>query len=171
MEEKLFDWADKIIFNKKEVETAIQNIYDELKIIEDKIIVIAIKEGGLFLASQLISTYHTVTTNSYIDNTKLDHDEIYIYSENLPDINGKTIVLIDDIYDTGNTLFKVNQKLKNLGAKEIKNVVLVKRTGPHKYNVPIYTYGLELRTNEFLVGCGMDYNKKYRDLPYIISLK
>jgi hypoxanthine-guanine phosphoribosyltransferase len=53
----------------------------------------------------------------------------------------------------------------------VNNVVLVKRSGFHKHNIPILTFGFEVKQKDYLVGCGLDYNGEYRKLPYIASVK
>ena len=163
---------DKLVCTKLDIDRAIGKIITKLLDIEPEFVPIAILNGGKFLARKIFgSKVYYITTSSYVDNKKLPNDEIIIDMEGVPDVKDKTVILIDDIYDTGNTLHKVNQRLIKLGAKDVKNIVLIKRTCYHSYNVDLFAFGIELKTDEFLVGCGMDYDGKYRDLPYIISVK
>lgn len=173
----MLDFIDKILYDEEAVRDAIDSIcLDLVDNLNGDVIFVAILEGGMYLAEKLLCdmdkhSIYSIITNSYVNNEKLPNDEILINMDELPDIKDKTVVLVDDIYDTGSTLHKVNRVLMEMGAKEIKNVVLVKRTGHHNYDIDLFAYGLELKTNEFLVGCGMDYNREHRDLPYIASIK
>jgi len=110
-----------------------------------------------------------IIASSYKDNKKLPNNRIhidtmghYLYRSN--------ILLIDDIYDTGNTLSQINTRLGTHSAI-VQNVVLVKRTGHHDFKVPILSYGFEVTNKDYLVGCGLDYYGQYRKLPYIASVK
>lgn len=85
-------------------------------------------------------------------------------------VEGKDIIVVDDILDTGRTLHAVVQLLKARGAKTVKLCVLLDK--PEGRAVPIYAdYVGDLVPNEFVVGYGLDYNEKYRNLPYIGVLK
>ncbi|MDE6048034.1 MAG: hypoxanthine phosphoribosyltransferase [Anaeroplasmataceae bacterium] len=96
-------------------------------------------------------------------NVRINHD----LDTNVED---KDIIVIDDILDTGRTLNAVVQLLKARGAKSVKLCVLLDK--PEGRVAPIeadYVGGLV--PNEFVVGYGLDYNEKYRNLPYIGVLK
>lgn len=96
-------------------------------------------------------------------NVRINHD----LSTN---VEGKDIIVVDDILDTGRTLNAVVQLLKARGAKSVKLCVLLNK--PEGRVAPIeadYVGGLV--PNEFVVGYGLDYNEKYRNLPYIGVLK
>lgn len=85
-------------------------------------------------------------------------------------VEGKDIIVVDDILDTGRTLNAVVKLLKARGANSVKLCVLLDK--PEGRVAPIsadYIGGLV--PNEFVVGYGLDYNEKYRNLPYIGVLK
>ena len=78
--------------------------------------------------------------------------------------------LVDDILDTGRTLDAVVKLLRARGAGSVKLCVLLDK--PEGRKVPITAdYIGDLVPNEFVVGYGLDYNEKYRNLPYIGVLK
>lgn len=86
------------------------------------------------------------------------------------DISGLDVILIEDIVDTGHTLTKVCKLLENKGAKSLKICSLLDK--PERREVPIEAdyVGFTI-PNEFVVGFGLDYNEKYRQLMYIGVLK
>lgn len=89
---------------------------------------------------------------------------------NIPDVKGKNVILVDDILDTGRTLYTIKKKLLGLGAKSIKICVLLDKPEGRKIDINAdYVGGLV--PNEFVVGYGLDYNGLYRNLPYIGILK
>lgn len=86
------------------------------------------------------------------------------------DIKGKDVIVVDDILDTGRTLNEVQKLLFQRGANSVKLCVLLNK--PEGRIIPLeadYVGGLV--PNEFVVGYGLDYNEKYRNLPYIGVLK
>lgn len=85
-------------------------------------------------------------------------------------VEGKDIILVDDILDTGRTLNEVKGILSKRGAKSIKLCVLLNKPEGRKVDLEADYVG-DLVPNEFVVGYGLDYNEKYRNLPYIGVLK
>ena len=87
-------------------------------------------------------------------------------------VAGKRILLLDEICDSGTTLLKLKTHLLELNAAEVRAGVLVRRTLPEQDL--IYTpefIGFENEGDEWLVGCGMDDEGKYRNLPGIYVKK
>ena len=88
----------------------------------------------------------------------------------IPNVKGKDVILVDDILDTGRTLFEIRKLLLNAGAKSVRLCVLLDKPKGREVNIEAdYVGGLV--PNEFVVGYGLDYNEYYRNLPYIGVLK
>ena len=85
-------------------------------------------------------------------------------------INGVSILLVEDIVDTGRTLAEVKRMLLNKGAKEVKVVSLLDKPSRRVVEIDADFVGFEV-PNEFVVGYGLDFNQKYRNLPYVGVLK
>lgn len=83
---------------------------------------------------------------------------------------GKDIIVVDDILDTGKTLYEIKTLLKERGAKSVKLCVLLDKPEGRKVDIEADYVG-DLVPNEFVVGYGLDYNERYRNLPYIGVLK
>ena len=88
----------------------------------------------------------------------------------IPDVKGKDIILVDDILDTGNTLKKIKNLFLNAGAKSVKVCVLLDKPEGRKVDIYADYFCFEV-PNEFVVGYGLDFNQKYRNLPYVGVLK
>ena len=107
------------------------------------------------------SSYGAGTTSSGLVNIRLDlHD----------DIAGRDVLLVEDILDTGNTLSKLVAELKGRHPASLKLCVLLDkpewRTRPLEADYVGFTI-----PDAFVVGYGLDYDQKYRQLPYIGVLK
>ena len=109
----------------------------------------------------IVSSYGAGTTSSGLVNIKKDLEE---------DIEGKDIIIVEDILDTGNTLVKLTAELLKRRPASLKLCVMLDK--PDRRTTPIkadYT-GFPI-PDAFVVGCGLDYDQKYRQLPYIGVLK
>ena len=85
-------------------------------------------------------------------------------------VKGESILLVEDIVDTGRTLKEVKQMLYNKGAADVKIVSLLDKPERRVIEIDADYVGFKI-PNEFVVGYGLDYNQKYRNLPYIGVLK
>ena len=86
------------------------------------------------------------------------------------DVNGKDVLIVEDIIDTGNTLYYVKLMLLERGAKSVKIVTLLDKAESRKIDIEADYVGF-IMPNAFAVGYGLDYSEKYRNLPYVGILK
>lgn len=86
------------------------------------------------------------------------------------ELEGKDVILVEDIIDTGNSVEYIFDLLYKKGARSLELCVLLDKLEAHKKNIKVDYRGLVV-PNEFLVGYGLDYNEKYRNLPYVGILK
>jgi hypoxanthine phosphoribosyltransferase len=108
-----------------------------------------------------VSSYGSATTSSGVVRILKDLDR---------DIAGQHVLIVEDIIDSGLTL---SWLLKNLAARQpasIEVVTLLRKPDAVKVHVPVKYIGFDI-PNEFVVGYGLDYAERYRDLPYIGRLK
>lgn len=84
-------------------------------------------------------------------------------------ISGMHLLLVEDIIDTGRTLKEVKRVLFNKGAKDVKVVTLLDKPSRRVVDITADYIGFAI-PDEFVVGFGMDYDQKYRNLPYIAVL-
>lgn len=85
-------------------------------------------------------------------------------------VDGKDVLIVEDIIDTGNTLYYVKHMLLERGAKSVKIVTLLDKAESRKIDIQADYVGFVM-PNAFAVGYGLDYNEKYRNLPYVGVLK
>ena len=118
-------------------------------------------ELPLHLDFMSASSYGAGTVSSGQVDIRLDLQE---------DIAGRDVLLVEDILDTGNTLSKLVAELQARGPASLKLCVLLDK--PDRRTKPIQAdyVGFTI-PDAFVVGYGLDYNEKYRNLPYVGILK
>lgn len=85
------------------------------------------------------------------------------------DISGRTVVVLEDIIDTGNTLVEIKRLLENEKVKQLKIATLFFKPEAYTKDIPIDYIGMEI-PNKFIVGYGLDYDELGRNLPEIYQL-
>jgi hypoxanthine phosphoribosyltransferase len=86
------------------------------------------------------------------------------------DVNGRTVIIIEDIIDTGNTLESLKELFKKQNVKQFKVATLFFKPEAYKKDLKIDYVGIRI-PNKFIVGYGLDYNGLGRNLPEIYQLK
>ncbi|MBE6684905.1 MAG: hypoxanthine phosphoribosyltransferase [Ruminococcaceae bacterium] len=153
-----------------------QKIMKDYENSKKPLVVIIILKGSMIFASDLIKKLDLpleiefMKVSSYGAGTK-NSGEIKIHldlaRENLEQYD---LLIIEDIVDSGRTLSRLTQLLKNRNANSVKTCTLLDK--PSRREVPFTPdyCGAEIE-DEFVVGYGLDYDEKYRNLPYVAILK
>ena len=92
-----------------------------------------------------------------------------VLGQQLGDLAGRHVVLVDDILDSGGTIRVVSDLLREAGAERVRTCVLLRKDRPAARDVNVDYVGFEI-PDEFVVGYGLDYNNYYRNLPDIVTL-
>ena len=106
-----------------------------------------------------------MTASSYGNAMKSSHD-VRILKDLDGDVKGKDVLLVEDIIDTGKTLNKVMEILSLREPNSIRICTLLDKPSRREVEVEVHWKGFEI-PDEFVVGVGIDYAQKYRNLPYI----
>jgi hypoxanthine phosphoribosyltransferase len=85
------------------------------------------------------------------------------------DVRGRDVLLVDDIFDTGNTLWELLPQIDDLGPTSVRTAVLLRKEGRCEVPIQPHHVGFEI-PNVFVVGYGLDYRDQYRNLPYVAEL-
>ncbi|GHV47245.1 hypoxanthine phosphoribosyltransferase [Clostridia bacterium] len=135
---------------------------------------ICVLKGAVVFFSDLIReitvpvTIEFITAKSY-GNSSVSAGEVQIVKDIDTDIKGRDVILIEDISDTARTLTSLISKLKKREPNSIKTAVLLDKPSRREVSfVPDYTCFQV--GNEFIVGYGLDFAEKYRNLPDIATL-
>lgn len=110
-----------------------------------------------------------IQVSSYGGGT-LSTGKITIDSNNMPDITGQAVLVLDDIYDSGLTLNRVKSHLDIHGAADIKTCVMFEKDCVHAHEVHLDFLGLPV-PDDFVVGYGLDYQEQYRELHCVGTLR
>lgn len=96
--------------------------------------------------------------------------EVKVYYDIRDDVTDKDVLLIEDIVDTGITLNHVRERILMKRPRSLKICAFLDKKERRVVDVPLDYVGFDV-PNEFLVGYGLDYDNKYRNLPYIAVFK
>jgi hypoxanthine phosphoribosyltransferase len=110
-----------------------------------------------------------IRVSSYGAKTKSIGTPQVIYSLTL-DIRGRHVLLIDDILDTGKTLSLVSKLIRELTPASLRTCVLLDKNERREVEIEADFVGFDI-PNKFVVGYGLDFAERYRNLPYIGVLK
>jgi hypoxanthine phosphoribosyltransferase len=136
--------------------------------------IVGVMTGSIVLLADLIRLLElplrvgVVQASSYRDGTS--RGPLTINANLLPDIAGRDVLLVDDIFDTGHTLLEVIALMDALGPRSIRSAVLLKKHGKCEVDLAPDFAAFEI-PNEFVVGYGLDYRDAYRNLPYVATLE
>lgn len=174
---KLYDKTFKLYIPNEKIEKAIdataQKLNHDLKGIDTPIFLSVLSGSFMFTASlmqridfQCDITFIKLTSYCGTHSTG-EVKEIMGLNK---DITGKTIVIVEDIVDTGNTIDELFKLLKNKGAADIKVCTLLFKPASYSKDIKIDYPAIEI-PNDFIVGYGLDYDqlgRQYKDI-YVID--
>jgi len=138
--------------------------------------VVVVLNGSLVFAADLLRRVplplrlDCISVSSYHGGTETTGVVTFLQTV-LPDVNGRDVLLLDDILDTGHTLRAIREKLLAEAQPLSVNLgVLLRKCKTTAPLIEANYVGFEIE-DEFVVGYGLDYQAKYRNLPYIGVLK
>lgn len=136
--------------------------------------ILGVMTGSVVLLADLIRRIDlplrvgVVQASSYRGETT--RGELRINDELMPEVAGRDILLVDDIFDTGHTLAGLRARLREQGACSVKSAVLLFKLGRQEVEYRPEYVGFEI-PDHFVVGYGLDYRDEYRHLPYVAALE
>ncbi len=141
---------------------------------ERKPLFIALLKGSVPFLAELIKHIDFDLEIDFMDVSSYEGTEslrdIRILKDLDRSILGESIVLVEDIVDTGRTVKEVTRLLMNKGATDVRVVSLLDKPSRREVEVSIDYIGFEI-PNEFVIGFGLDFNELYRNLPFVGVLK
>jgi hypoxanthine phosphoribosyltransferase len=166
---KPFFTTDQIQDRVKELAGRISNDYAG-----KDILAVGILKGAFMFFSDLVRaikvplTVDFIIASSYV-KTETTRD-VKIYYDIREDISNKDVLLIEDIVDSGHTLNHLRENILGRKPKSLKICVFLDKKERREAKVPLDYVGYEI-PNVFVVGYGLDYENKFRNLPYIAIFK
>ena len=169
--------CERILFTEKQLKERIEEIALEVNKRYEKAspLVVGILKGSVLFYADFVRHLHAdaeiefMAVSSYGSGT-VSSGKLKIKKDLDRDVKGRDIIIVEDIIDSGFTMANLKALLMERGAKSVIIVTLLNKKGRREYEIePDYNcFDIE---NEFVIGYGLDYNEKYRTLPYIAVLK
>ncbi len=163
----------RVLYTAEQIEEAVQSVATRIEAHwagAQEVHVIALMNGALWFAADLMRALpahyiiHTQRVSSY-GEAHVSSGELTWHGE-LPKVQGKKVLIIDDVIDSGLTLKEMSRQLYQLGAAEVRSAVAISKSPQQAREIEADFVALEAG-REFLIGYGMDEKGRYRNLPYI----
>ena len=173
---KLHDLYFKPFISEKEIDAAVQRMANEIaNDLQDEVpVFIGILNGSFMFVSDFVKKYPNPCEVTFIKLASYEglksSEDIHRLIGLTQDLTGRTVVILEDIIDSGNTLSEVYRIFKNEKVKELKIATLFYKPEAYKKDFKLHYIGFEI-PEKFIVGYGLDYNGLGRDLPSIFQLK
>ena len=168
---------DRVLFDEATIHRRLDElaarISDDYR--ESELTVIAILNGSLIFMADLLRRIplplklDCLSVASYRGGTK-PTGELVFRQVSLPDVAGRHVLILDDILDSGVTLATIREKLETAGPLSVRICVLLEKKKTRTRAVDPDYVGFEI-ADEFVVGYGLDYMERYRNLPCIGVLR
>ena len=163
----------KKLFSESEIKSRVKELSNELYSIygDDKVVFICTLKGAVFFACDLLKKYkgdarlEFLRASSYKGKTSTGKIELNL-SISKENIEGEHVIIIEDIVDTGNTLKFLKEYISDMNPKSVKIITLLDKKARREVEIEADYCGFEI-DDLFVVGYGLDYDQKYRNLPYI----
>lgn len=160
--------AEQIAHHVKRMGSEIAHTYQGSA--QEPICICLLKGSVLFFADlvrQIPFDVHLefMSVSSYGSGTVSSQD-VRIQQDIDCSITGRDVILVEDIVDSGHTFAKVLQMLRARGPATLRTAALLSKPSRRKIDVPIDFLGQEI-PDAFVCGYGLDYDQKFRNLPYI----
>lgn len=173
---KLQDLYFKPFISEEKIQATVQQMVDAIaEDLKDEMpIFVGILNGSFMFVSDFVKNYPYPCEVTFIKLASYDGvkstEDIQRLIGLTQDLTGRTVVILEDIIDSGNTLAEVHRIFKNEKVKQLIIATLFYKPEAYKKDFKLHYVGLEI-PNKFIVGYGLDYNGLGRDLPAVYQLK
>ena len=137
-------------------------------------VVVSLLNGTVMFLADLIRHLSLPLRLDFIGVSSYGHGtesgELVFTKELRLEVRGRDVLLVDDILDTGKTLSRVTARLRELQPRRMKSCVLLDKKERRVEDIQADYVGFNV-PNEFVVGYGLDYAEKYRNLPFVGVLR
>ncbi len=174
----LYDDVEKILIPERDLQDRVAELareIDDLYTDADRPLLVCVLKGAfVFLAdlTRRIQTVHEVDfmeVSSYGAGTE-SSGVVRILLDLESNIEGRHVLIVEDIVDTGRTLSYIIRNLRTRGPASLRVCALLSKPARREMDIPVDWVGFEI-PDEFVVGYGLDYAEAYRNLPFVGVLK
>lgn len=162
-------------FTREEIANRVKELGKQISkdYAEKELVAIGLLRGSFVFLADLVREIDNPIVVDFITTSSYEHSEIStgtvnIISDLREDIEGKDVLIVDDIMDSGNTLKNIKEYLLKKNPKSIKTCVMLDKPCRREVDIVPDYFGYEIE-DWFIVGYGLNYGNKYRNIPYIFS--
>lgn len=162
-----------VLYDESALNNRVNELADELYKVygDEEVVFVSVLKGAIFFTVDLAKKFKgdaridflRVSSYEGENSTGKINLKIALKEEN---IKGKNVLIVEDIIDTGKTMKFLLQYVKDLGAKSVRSCSLLDKKSRRTENIDADYIGFEI-PDLFVIGYGLDYDEKYRNLPYI----
>lgn len=180
---KRYDIRDdvlRVLISEEEIAQAVKKLADEIDADRENsdrgLLLLGILKGSVVFMGDLMKHLRTpvqidfMKVSSYGASTVSSGELKITLDLAREDLSDLDVVIVEDIVDSGNTLYKLVNYLRGRGAGSVKTCALLDKPARRRVPYKADYVGITI-PDEFVVGYGLDYNEKYRELPFIGVLK
>ena len=173
----MHDHIERILYSEAQIVSAIDRVAAAVTrdYREREFTVVSVLKGSCVFASDLIRRIPVplrlafVAASSYGDGTQSGELELNFFPSG-DEIEGRDLLLVDDILDTGKTLSRIGAELRARGAADVRSCVFLDKPARRAVDFQADYRAFEVE-DLFVVGYGLDYAGRYRNLPYVGALR
>ncbi|GAA0036592.1 hypoxanthine phosphoribosyltransferase [Brevibacterium metallidurans] len=138
------------------------------------ILLVGVLKGAVMVMADLARALHSPVTmdwmavSSYGSGTK-SSGVVRILKDLDTDLTGRHVLIVEDIIDSGLTLSWLVQNLRSRGAADVEICTMLRKPEAVKVDIDVRYVGFDV-PNEFVIGYGLDYAEKYRNVPFVATL-
>lgn len=167
----------KVLISESDIEKKVQELGAQISACygEEELVVISILKGALVFTADLIRrikcdvVLDSMIVSSYGSGT-YSSGKIKIVQDCREDLKGRHVLIVDDVIDTGNTLSQLCDFLRTREPKSLRTCVFLDKPSRRVVDFTPDFCGYEI-PDAFAIGYGLDYDGKYRQLPYVAEIK
>ena len=168
---------ERVLFDEPAIHRRLDDIAEQISndYRERELTVIAVLHGSLLFVADLLRRIplplklDCVSVASYHGKAQ-SSAEVVFKEVTVPDVVGRDVLILDDILDSGHTLAAIRERLETAKPRSIRVCVLLSKKKQRAREVTPDYVGFEIE-DEFVVGYGLDFRERYRNLPYIGVLR
>lgn len=164
-----------VLYTAAEIKDRVEALAAEIAAgMGNEFLIISLLRGSFMFTADLVRELYAIGIHPQIDFMTLQSygsaaqssGEVKVGRDTTEEIEGKTILIVDDILETGRTLNFAIELLKSRGAASIKTAMLLEKPGKREVEAKADYVGFTI-PDKFVVGYGLDYANHYRELPFI----
>jgi hypoxanthine phosphoribosyltransferase len=175
-EKDLADQLEKVLITEEQIQRRLAEMGGEIDTDYDgrDLLLVGVLKGAVMVMADLARALHHpvemdwMAVSSYGSGTK-SSGVVRILKDLDKDISGRNVLIVEDSIDSGLTLSWLMSNLSSRGPASVEVCTLLRKPDAAQVDVPVRYVGFDI-PNEFVIGYGLDYAERYRNLPFVGTL-